>query len=89
MSNKKYEIELFEDYIKLNYLYKHNSEIHEIIPKLCHRYYEGQGNCQGRTFYLCAEYFAFRARCLQLAWRNHLHQIETIPYAEAFSLVAM
>ena len=23
------------------------------------------------------------------AWRNHLHQIETIPYAEAFSLVAM
>ena len=40
MSNKKYEIELFEDYIKLNYLYKHNSEIHEIIPKLWHRYYE-------------------------------------------------
>lgn len=23
------------------------------------------------------------------AWQNHLHQTETIPYAEAFSLVAM
>lgn len=28
------------DFSKLNYLYEHNSEIHEIIPKIIDRYYE-------------------------------------------------